>query len=84
MSHFSIEDFNKLKEIFNQYHENVIWDSFVDSNFNFNITLEKILSKDRDYIKDQKDNTQKEEDTSSLINRFFKKKEVSFNYQKLD
>ena len=38
-----ITDFEKLKEIFNTAPETKIWDTFSNSNFNFNKTLNSLL-----------------------------------------
>ena len=52
MSHLSpeviINDFEKLKEIFNKQEERFIWDTFSKLDFNFNKTLDYLLKQNDD------------------------------------
>ena len=86
MSHLSpeviINDFEKLKEIFNKQEERFIWDVFSKSNFDFNKSLESLLK--------QNDNTQvistkKKFNPMDALSKIFKNNnDVTNDYQQLD
>jgi len=75
-----INDFEKLKEIFDKQEEKFIWDIFSNSEFNFNKTLEVLLN-------DSENNEIKKEKFSPMdaLAKIFKNKtDNSYDYQQLD
>tara|TARA_B100001248_G_C27377680_1_gene455191 strand:- start:1252 stop:1512 length:261 start_codon:yes stop_codon:yes gene_type:complete len=86
MSHLSpeviINDFEKLKEIFNKQEERFIWDTFSKLDFNFNKTLDYLL-KQNDDISEVK--TKKKFNPMDALSKIFKNNnDVTNDYQQLD
>jgi hypothetical protein len=75
-----INDFEKLKEIFDKQEEKFIWDIFSNSEFNFNKTLEVLLNEsENNEIKKEKFRPM-----DSLAKIFKNKNDNSYDYQQLD
>jgi len=77
-----INDFEKLKKIFNKQEEMFIWDIFSNSEFNFNKTLEVLLN-------ESENNEIKKEKCRPMdsLAKIFKNKndnDNSYDYQQLD
>ena len=83
-----INDFEKLKEIFDKLEEEFIWNIFSNSEFNFNKALEILLLDDKTKI-DEKKNIKKKFNPMDTLSTLFKNKSsINLNshndYQRLD
>jgi len=52
-----LNDFDKLKEMFNTHQETLLWDTFSNLDFNFNKTLNALLDNNNDILDIPNDNT---------------------------
>lgn len=81
-----INDFEKLKEIFDKQEEKFIWDIFSNSEFNFNKTLEVLLNDNENNNKSVNQEIKKEKfrPMDALAKIFKNKTDNSYDYQQLD
>ena len=83
-----INDFEKLKEMFNTNQESFIWDTFSNFNFNFNKTLNALLDKsDKNEIQNDENKTDKKKfNPMETLATLFKNKSSTnqSDYQRLD
>ena len=83
-SEIIINDFEKLKEIFDNYLMGFIWDIFSNSEFNFNKTLEVLLNKSNDLSNNQEIKKEKFRHMVALAKMFKNKNDNLYDYQQLD
>ena len=84
-----IDDFSKLKEIFNNQEEEIIWKIFSEKLFNFNHTLELLLEKNISNISDPKNKSTVKFNIMEKLGNIFQSKNKDYpdnssDYQRLD
>tara|TARA_B100001093_G_scaffold483476_1_gene516016 strand:+ start:489 stop:770 length:282 start_codon:yes stop_codon:yes gene_type:complete len=83
-----LNDFDKLKEMFNTHQETLLWDTFSNLDFNFNKTLNALLDNNNDILDIPNDNTNQKKKKfrpmDALAKIFKNNNDNSHDYQPLD